>query len=160
MNSPLSRITHELPLLGVAELDDVIARAKLMRSMTRGAETSVNPQTGRDDVQFVLEVIASAMAREDYSSPSLLRKSSQFASFKTKVPALIEYLKPAGSRNQQRALLRLGVELLQKYMTGIGVPTGSRVIMQNIHRVPAVIETQFPGYAREGLLRMIMREED
>lgn len=88
------------------------------------------------------------------------KKHAQWRSFCAKVPAVLQYVRQAGSqRVMQRKVLTFGLRLLYKQMTRDGYPVTGITMLAHFHRVPAVLEQAFPGYAKSGLLGLIFKGE-
>lgn len=95
----------------------------------------------------------------DLAGVQQLTSGKHYDTFKQKLPALHKYLRYAGNKVAQRALLRLGIGLLHHDIVQIGLAVSSRLMMSHVHRIPGVINRAFPGYAQAGLLHMIIRSE-
>ena len=156
MSNDLDEVLSRLPRLTEEELTDVKGRVTFLLSSGPGKTSTPSS----DDSHLILDVLGEVLQSlgSETVHPAVLRKTSIFPAFKRKVPVLMEYVRAAGVRNEQRAVLRLGIEILYRYLEKHG-PVSSRTIMQHIHRVPSAINRQFPGYAKSGLLRAIVRGE-
>lgn len=64
---------------------------------------------------------------------------------------------PDGKRVEHVAAMRLGVRMLVKNIQDQGVPATGPVVMRQLHRLPAVVDAGFPGYAKMGLLGLVVR---
>lgn len=95
----------------------------------------------------------------DPSGVAQLTAGKHYQTYKKKLPAFHVWIARAGTKTQQRALLRVGAELLHENLEAMGFPVSSRTMIANIHRLPSVINQQFPGYAQAGLFTMIIRKE-
>lgn len=110
----------------------------------------------------VLYVLCDVMHKSgvEHVTPQTLRNTSHFKPFADKCPAVIEFfggtLQVQHARIRTEALLQTGLRLLYEDLLNMGVTVSSRTMMQHIHRVPAVINAAFPGYAEAGLLRRIV----
>lgn len=107
----------------------------------------------------VLEAICAAAARMSGERvvPAALRRVGQFSALRAKTPALAAYaVAHAPDRARRRALLSLGFDLLYRDLAAMGVAVSARALMSHAHRLPSVIDAAFPGYARAGLLRMVL----
>ncbi len=116
-------------------------------------------QIESDDV-LVLDAIARVITTLGMGpcNASVLRKGQQYPAFAKKLPQLIEYLdKVTKDRQQQMGLLDLGFELLYEDLASMHVPISAWTMMNHIHRLPAIFDLHFPGYARAGMLGMLFR---
>lgn len=114
-----------------------------------------------DDADTVLNVIYEVMKQGglEYFEPNL-QDTGHYKSFAPKCPPLLAWIKTAfptqNSALHERALLRVGVRLLYEDIRRMGQAVSLRTLMAQIHRVPAVIDAAFPGYAASGLLHKIL----
>jgi hypothetical protein len=148
----LENILALLPKLSALDLNEVRKRITFLRS------TSVVV----DDGTLVLESLAYFMKRvgSEFFSIEALKASPQFPSFRDKLPVVMRYLRSAKlSQVEQRYVLDLAFDLLYRFIAKRGQPVGPRLLMAQVHRIPDVLNNQFPGYASSGLLRMIARRE-
>lgn len=160
MSSDLKTVLDIIPRLSSAELAkvrDAIGAANAIG----GAKGPVLSNDVTSDDMWVLGAIADCMRDRgiDATSVSLLRKQRAYGAFRDKVPAIVQFLKPAGERIKQRALLTIGIELLYADMAKIGLAVTSRTMMAHAHRIPGCINRAFPGYASQGFLEKIIRGE-
>lgn len=117
-------------------------------------------------VQSVLGVIIDECRRsglDQLSSPSHLLKAAGFRLFKTKIEeqGVGDFLSTSALNNKVKAnaLTRLSVNLLIQDMERMGVAVSARTLMNHIHRLPAVLNKAFPGYAAAGLLHLVLGTE-
>jgi hypothetical protein len=116
-----------------------------------------------DDEPFVLEVIAKTLTDMgvECSSRHSLWRGDGSKEFKAKCPELMRWLRRVvRTRTEQRAVLKMGVTLLYENMVKAGFPASARTVRNHIHRVPSVINQAFPGYAKNGMLALIVRKRD
>ena len=149
-------IVKLLPRLSREQLHAVMARAGALSSMP-------GPQPGNSDdcdESLALECICAMMKSKgmEFATPVLLRKSPVFNSFKTeKVPAVMAYLGRAGfTRNETRAMMQIGLELLMADLGRMGLMISGRALMSHFHRIPSLLNHAFPGYAEAGLLIQVL----
>ena len=151
-----TEILERLPALSKAEMQQVKARVTVL---SQGPSGQVNHAD--TDVLLVLSVIQAVMFSRgaDMTTVAGLQRAAQYRSMADKVPALVGYLHRAGikDRIEVRAILSIAVDLLYRDLTQMGLTTSSRTIMQHLHRIPAVLNKQFPGYAKMGWLGMLLR---
>lgn len=148
----LETILALLPKLSATDLDEVRLRTVFLRKFT--------PVTGIDDSTLVLETLSSFLKRvgADFFTPEALKATNQFPSFKAKIPSIMRYLRGAKLEQvEQRYVLDLAFDLIYRYLSKWGYPVGPRSLMAQVHRIPDVLNNQFPGYASTGLLCMIAK---
>jgi len=144
------------------ELKAVIADARgRLSHLDPGTEAAALPL--ESEVDFILETmqrVLSSMGVE-HTSVATLRGSPQYAAFKQKAPAIVAYLDSACPTNRvkQIAVLSIGVRLLYENLASQGFPVSSRFLMTHIHRLPSVMNRAFPGYARAGLLNLLVKDK-
>jgi hypothetical protein len=81
-----------------------------------------------------------------------------FPSFKGKCPSIIEYLQAAKitSKTQQWAVLLEGFRILYEDLTAMGLATDGSMLMRHVHRLPALLNREYPGYAAGGYLHKVI----
>lgn len=144
-----------LSLVGLLSPEELATVAKRL-----GAKSATVPVG--TDVELVLDAICSTLQHMgvEYTQPSQLRTAQGYAAFAGKVSALMLYVRRgAPTRNQQRALLGLGITYLYDNLCEMGLPVSARLVMAHAHRLPSVINAAFPGYAQAGLLGMLVKGE-
>jgi len=142
----------------LAKLESAIAARRAIGGKLGKTETMTTGLPA--DVVMVLETLADFMKYNgsDPAPAAMLAKTSNFAAFKVKVPFVMESLKlSALKKNETRAVLRSAISMLYERMTDQGLDTTSRRMMDHIHRLPALLDVHFPGYAKAGLLRLTVR---
>ncbi len=152
MTQNLHDILSLLPQLSSAEL----ARVRQETIVLMGTQAQSNP-----DDNLVLDAIVRTITSLGMGpcNAAVLRNGQQYPAFAKKLPRLIEYLdKVTRDRQQQMGLLDLGFELLYHDLTKMGVPISAWTMMNHIHRLPAIFDLHFPGYARAGMLGMLFRK--
>lgn len=156
--TPIQTVWAALPLLTRDELDQIITRVSALRSLGPGEKLGAREDP---DTTVVLGVIYDVLRAEGLVvMPADMRGTTGYSSFARKVPDVMAYLrKNITNRTQQAALLRVGVDLIRRYLVKSGIPAGTRTLMAHVHRIPEVIEQQFPGYAAAGMLHWIARRE-
>lgn len=155
MISPLQEIIAQLPKLSGEELDQLASRIKALRSL-HGEVAKAVAWDEVEDLDMILHCateVAQSLGADMSSSFQLRQAAKHSAGFRDKLPPLLRYLRQAcPTRAQQHALLCLGFRLLHRDMTRMGIVVTARTFLAHVHRLPAVIEHSFPGYARAGLL--------
>lgn len=170
MSAEFDQVAKLLLKLDVGELAEVRARAGILtQAGGASAPTSsaakprrIGEQSEEDDVDLVLGQIAAHMYSEgiEYASLAMLKRTTNYKSFAEKVPASMEFFrKITRNRTKLRALITMSIRFLYKDMAKIGTgSTSTRTMMNHWHRVPAVLNSNFPGYAKAGLLGLILRD--
>lgn len=140
---------------------DEVARIRAALDMSSQLGGKVKHEAIASDDLYVLDTIARFMQERglDMSGREQLARGRGYNAFKIKIPALFKYLKCAGDRNAQRALLTIGIELLYADLVKIGIAVTSRSLMAHTHRISGVINREFPGYAQSGFIKLILRRE-
>jgi hypothetical protein len=89
-----------------------------------------------------------------------LMRAKQYDTFKSKLPRVRAFIQQVGSRTAQRALFKVGLVLLERDMMQRRMAPSYMSFMNELHRIPGLINREFPGYAANGLLKLIIRRED
>lgn len=158
--SKLQTVLNTLPTLGATELEQV--RVRTLALLKLSGVTVPNATRGKaadPDVEMVMEVIHDVLREHGLMvRQEQLHTTAAYQTFAKKVPAIMAYLRQCvTNKNQHKAILRIGFELIHRYLAKQSLPAGTRVMMAHVHRIPEVIDTQFPGYAAEGMLGWIAR---
>lgn len=117
------------------------------------------PQQDVDDARFGLWAIADELQRSGTEHDAMGRLSvhRDRAQFNKHYQAVNQYFTKAGlDKIQRRALFQIGLKLLYDNLTAMGIPVTSVTMMHHVHRVPAMINQQLPGYAESGLLHLVV----
>ncbi|MDO8614507.1 MAG: hypothetical protein Q7T33_02070 [Dehalococcoidia bacterium] len=159
------RAVAALPHLTPEERALVAGRLKALQALApQGPEGALSSSGGEDDAaDEVLALIVDAVLRlhGERVAPAALRRAPSFPAFRAKARELAAFAaEQAGGRVRRRALLALGVELLHRDLRRAGMTVTSRTLMACVHQVPAVLDKAFPGYARSGLLGMVVGERE
>ena len=154
----LKTILQEIPRLSVADRDKV--RQALLACGSVGGDTPT-PEANMSSMENMLlyaicEVVRSAQG--EFVTPSVLSRMSNMASFRRKVPTIEGWLKSQKMRrNEEQALLITSVHYLYDNIVNMGRAVSAHRLCAEIHRLPSVMDEQFPGYARIGMLKLSMR---
>lgn len=89
-----------------------------------------------------------------------MMNGAHYDAFKAKLPRVRAFISQVGSKTAQRALFKLGLVLIERSIRIVGGAPTYVTLMQNIHRMPGLINREFPGYASNGFLKLIIRKED
>lgn len=151
-----------LPGLTGEELSKVAGAVSLLRKGTPGAASVAVADTGNVDHYLLLELVSRTMSNlgADHSKPAVLERTKGFDAFCRKVPGVMQYVRAqCKTRVQQEGLLRIGIGLLRDNLEQMGWPTSSATIMAHIHRLPSVLNREFPGYASAKMLHLVVRQD-
>jgi hypothetical protein len=85
--------------------------------------------------------------------------ATQYGSFQRKVPAVRTFIAQVGDKTQQRALLRVALKQLHKDMMERRIAISYLSYLNEFHRIPGIINREFPGYAEAGFMQLIIRGE-
>lgn len=156
-------IVGSLPSLNADELKDLKKRIGTFVSVGAGASVISSPRDMSDEelcCQVILEIIA--LRGIGRISVSQLRATSGYNQFGKKVVLVMKFIREAipGVRlHEQRVLLHLGVRMLCDNMNHLHVPITYGQVLRWFHRIPALINRAFPGYAACGLLGLVIAQE-
>jgi hypothetical protein len=85
---------------------------------------------------------------------------AQFDTFRVKLGPVRKFIARVGNKTAQRALFKLGLRLLHKDMEERRIAISYLSYLNEVHRIPGVINRAFPGYAQAGRLTLIIRGEN
>lgn len=167
MTAAYDQIVAALQHLTPEERGKIAERLKIPQSMAPGRMLSESvvgpgkPATGgmADELlDAICAVVLSASGEK--IAPFGLRRAPQFKSLKEKAAALDGFFrKHAPDRATRRALVRIAVGLLYDLIREEGHPASARTLMAQVHRLPSVLDWQFPGYAACGCLHLVVRSD-
>lgn len=155
----VTALLQQLADLSPAELAEVGQHVKMMGGGPIGPISNRPPDT---DAEMVADAVAEVLAGlgVERCNRSQLLGCAQYQSMRQKMPELMDYMRRGGSeRVVLGAMLRLGIELLYRDLAAQDVPISSRVMLNHVHRLPAIFNRHFPGYAEAGMLHWIIRQE-
>lgn len=141
--------------LSQAQLNDVSNRLKILSFVV------TKEFNGKSDFGVrVSEAICNTFKRlgVECPSPHTLRKGAAYASAKDKFDDLATFFEKISQNKlvQDRALV-IAIEGLYVSLQDWNISVSSYTILQQIHRLPSVLNQSFPGYAASGLLHKIVR---
>jgi hypothetical protein len=151
----LATIIDLLPSLTDTERAALSNRLKAFQQFGSGARTKPADHYQRDEaLGCVTELLRSQGV--DFVQPAILLRIAD-KNFALKLPGLFKFLASQHpNRAGQRALLMIGLDLLYRDLAKAGIAVTAKVLLSNIHRIPATLDKHFPGYARVGMLRFII----
>jgi len=112
------------------------------------------------DENLVLSLICDCLrnGQVEFISTDRLRHSQGIGSFREKLPELMRFFSRHNiSHTQRYGLLVIGLQLLRDNLRAMNIPVGGNAMLNHIHRLPEMLDWQFPGYAHAGLLGIIIR---
>lgn len=120
----------------------------------------------RDDYAAIaLDCICQVMADRglDFAKPGSLERTEAFRSFKRKIAedGIGEWSRKVTKKNKvkMRAFVHLCASLLCDDLITMREVVNSRTMMLHVHRIPAVVNANFPNYAQTGMLHWIIRQQ-
>ena len=145
----------QLHTLDFMQVKDVAARLNLLSK-------AKEQHSGKSDFGMrVLEAISSVMKNNnaDGASPTTLRKSAAYVASRGKIDDLkIYFEKISKSKLVQDAMLKEAVSLLYfDLLSWQDFSVSSHTLLQQIHRIPSVLNRAYPGYAESGLLTKVVK---
>lgn len=159
MREELAKAIRATRGLTTDELGELRTHIGALISLGPGSADRITSSTNHDDWVLMGLVDYARHVGLEHAFVVTLTNRKDYDSFREKLPAIKQYLKKVGDRTKQLALLRLGLELLREDLTNLRLAVSSRLLMAHIHRLPGVINRQFPGYQAAGLMHMIIRNE-
>lgn len=183
MDKELDRIIKRIGSYSAADLRVLHAHiAAFLGKATRAAPAPPPRWPAVADAEgaarlHVIEVVFGECSKLGIATPAMrvLRKNSVFVGNEYRVEAVVCWLKPAGRRAAQDALLAFGTRKLIEYLR-LGLPSRWdeeekklirrrlavtwREVLMFLDYLPQVMEAQFPGYCRAGLLHLIVETNE
>jgi len=153
--------TSEIDLnsLSKEQLRDLHARSGLMLK----ADSSPSTREGSKETLLFEAIVAVC---KDNGLPvrpfRIFAKNPAIAGqWKEKVPAVIRWIEESfgpRSRAESFRAYRIAVEALVGHLSRVSVALrGPTSIVRNLHKIPETVDREFPGYARSGLLGLVLR---
>lgn len=158
--SDIEEVLKRLPKLSAAELSQVKARLNALAGGGLGAAPERRTSGKWAWGDFLIDCIANTLRNALGVTPSrdMMKGMRAYSTFQNRLPMVEEYLNRAAPNHAQRlAIARVGVDLLYAYLTRPGRAVGAVSLMQDIYRLPEVLEAQFPNYAKLGIMHMVAR---
>ena len=155
-DSEYKQWVKQLPNLTSSQASDVCNRVKILKF------ASAKEFNGKQEViSRTLQVICDVMNKKGVDCPSVrvLERSSALAASRDKLSNLSRFLDSISkSKLVQNSILSIAVECLYIDLLNWGVPVSAHTVLQQIHRIPAVLNKSFPGYAASGVLHKLVKE--
>ncbi len=152
MRSDLQNIIALLPSLSADELDKLHRRIKALKGSAEPSSKKIN---GAADVDMVQDTICAVLNTHGIMwRRQFTRTEGQL----DKIQLVIKFLESvAKDRVEQETLLTIAIDLLWQSMAQQHIPTTGNTLLRNLHLIPAIINQKFPGYAKAGALRAIVK---
>lgn len=156
-----TEIMEALPDLSPQELEEVRKRTSALLELQRSAGSSEN-----DDAQNLHRQMQDTLER--WGIPESLpygaaKRTSHWKQFTEGAEAFMgfvrEHIKPRRRAEEARAVYVL-LDMHCRRLREQGIPLSHRTLSQALKRTPQVVDDQFPGYLRSGLLPAIIRKKD
>lgn len=155
----LDRILPLLDQLSAEELSKLSQRLKALASVSAAVPAVANEES-QPDADFVVSCAAEALAGigAEYPVRFQLQQACKSNAFREKLPGLMRFFRAAHpQRAGQRALLVMAFGLLYEDMQERGYVCTVNTLIAHAHRLPAVLNRHFPGYAQAGMLHWIVK---
>jgi hypothetical protein len=161
----LDDLKRQIGSLSSRDQDDLVKFIKAGRSLG-GSNASPKKHDGRTSIEDVLLETISQYARDkgiEFVTVERLRASQQMKQAREKLAeGLEDYLRNAVAKNriELRAFMKLAISLVFKEMAQLRLSASGRTVLAYVHRIPAVINKAFPGYASSGMLHLIFQRDN
>lgn len=176
MINPVDTILSMMSSLNHDELERVRKTALLLSKGKKASDKEFNRTAIIESQghQVAVEVISEYLRSRgiQYVTAKRITASAVYRNNSDKIDHVLDWMSQVKRSLQKRSLMYFGVELLHEYLSR-GVPmrwdtAEKRLIKARIHEIsfnevliffdyiPVVIENQFPGYQRAGLLNKLI----
>ena len=140
-----------LSALSTGQLNDLSARLKIL---------APKEHDGKSDFGIrVLQAICDVLSKNNVEVCTIhtLRRSSAFVQSKDKIKDLGTYFEQIDkSKLVQDAILRQAIDLLyHDLIQWKGIAISSHTLLRHIHRIPSVLNRNFPGYGPQLLVKIV-----
>lgn len=157
--STLTNVLDALRGLGSSALLEVEKRVTFLRR-TAPAATGAKDD-GFSFARLVVEVIVEVLKEHAIPLPRTtanLSSRSDWQAFTDKIRVIERYLARSKRLNRtgKLAVLKLGVVYLMDRLAKEGRQVSFSVLLANVHRVPVLLNREFPGYAQAGVLHVLV----
>ena len=154
----VSEILKVIPTLSIDEINKIQSGIQAAKAL--GVNGTAHEESN-SDTDLILSSISDTLLSmgTENCNPWILKRSSQYKAFKEKVPYLIKYLDRAGIKTKinRQAILSIAIKLLYQNLIDMNQSPSSRTLMAQIHRIPAVLNQHFPGYAGACMLSWVIK---
>lgn len=154
-SAELDDVLTALRGMGATDLAEVEKRVAFLR---RTSEPTRNE--GLDFARYVVDIIIEVLREQALPLPRTtanLASRSDWQAFSDKAQVIERYLLRSGLDRQGRVVvLKMGVRLLTKRLMAEGRQVSFNILLANAHRIPVMLNREFPGYAQAGLLHVLI----
>ena len=115
-----------------------------------------------DTSTMLIQCLQDALSRAGCPAPFYVFKNAATSkSYQEKIKTIDVYLSdhPNLTKQERYTVLRFSSDLLCQYLQNNNVELSPDMLCRYVHRIPMLINKSFPGYQRQGLLRMLMKRE-
>jgi hypothetical protein len=159
----LDEIFKTIPVLSETELRDLRQRVNVLLSLSGGAATDPggpgqDDSTDHTDEALVLRVIGTTLEQINGTPIVHYPKNAPIrVALRQRLPDLMKYLKQIDERNRfgflEMALGMLAGNIHERQE----IPLTPIVMVQQLPRLPAIVDSHFPGYFNAGILNKVIR---
>jgi hypothetical protein len=156
-------ILASLPQLNRAQLLDLRKRIGAFISLGMHASVINTPKELVDEdlcVEVIIEVVS--LRGRSFISKEQFKGQAGYKRFQESVVNVMKFVRealPGAQRIEHRVVLHLGVRLLCENMAELNQPVTHGAVMRQFGRIPALYDRAFPGYARMGVLGIVVNRE-
>ena len=159
---PLNEIFNTLPLLTEMELKDLKRRINVLLSLGGAAnnlaDEASDSSTDHTQETLVLRLIGTVLERINGTPIVHYPKNAPIrVALRERLPSLMKYFESPDIDEQNRlGFMELALWLLAMNVEQQPIPLTPMVLVQQLSRLPAVVDMHFPGYYRSGILNKII----
>lgn len=149
----MSDLAADLPSMSQDQLREIVARATALLKPADRNRTDEQDLYSALTTELTSQGISLphyAIAMKSPAGPTFLRGASVVSSF------VAEHIEPTTKAHRILAYRRF-MKMLARWMVTCGIPVTLKNVAQNLDKVPAIVQRQFPGYLESGLLPMVLR---
>ena len=112
------------------------------------------PSGDSENVDIILSAISDTLKIRsiEYAHSKRLKKARNYPSFALKVKDMESFINQFDCKTEKISFINIAIELLVDHLFLIDVRPSATSIMAMIHLLPVVVDQEFPGYARQGML--------
>lgn len=162
----LAALKRKIMNLPRDELEDIRGFVALIRgSGLQAKQDGIEDAKGEDSARMMLDAFSRTLSERglDPIPSGMLMRTQNYKAFRAKMTddQLGAWLRGVVKNNRVAlfALMHLCSELLYDDLAEKRAAINPRVMMDQVHRIPAVLNRNFPGYAQAGLLHLVIRQE-
>lgn len=142
--------------------DDDVAKIKVLVDKRLAGKETVKEVDTSNDQEIYFAIQNNVTQRGTRGIPWAVFRTSQDARTLSKrsewlVDFINKNMKPT-KRVEFIWCLRFSVQLVTTFLESNSLPVSTRTIINNLDRVPVLLDNQFPGYMRECILSVIVKQ--